>query len=77
MIHLDSILKSRDIALPTKICLVKTTVFQVVMYRSESWTRKKVEYQFGCFRIVVLEKTIQSPLDSKEVKPVSSKGNQP
>ena len=45
MTHLDSILKSRDIVLPTKICLVKTTVFQVVMYRCESWTRKKAEHQ--------------------------------
>ena len=43
--NLDSILKSRDIALPTKICLVKTMVFPVVMYGCESWTIKKAEHQ--------------------------------
>ena len=42
---LDSILKSRDITLPTKVCLVKATVFPVVMYRCESWTIKKAECQ--------------------------------
>ena len=45
MINLDSILKSRDITLPTKLCLVKTMVFPVVMYRCESWTIKKAEGQ--------------------------------
>ena len=45
MTNLDSILKSRDISLPTKFCLVKAMVFPVVMYESESWTVKKVEYQ--------------------------------
>ena len=44
MINLDSILKSRDITLPTKVHLVKTTVFPVVMYRCESWTIKKAEH---------------------------------
>ena len=44
-INLDSILKSRDITLPTKVCLVKTKVFPVVMYRCESWTIKKAEHQ--------------------------------
>ena len=43
MTNLDSILKSRDIALPTKVCLVKAMVFPVVMYRCESWTIKKAE----------------------------------
>ena len=43
MINLDSILKSRDITLPTKICLVETMVFPVVMYGCESWTVKKAE----------------------------------
>ena len=43
MTNLDSISKSRDITLPTKVCLVKATVFQVVMYRCESWTIKKAE----------------------------------
>ena len=44
MINLDSILKSRDITLPTKVCLVKATVFPVVMYGCESWTTKKAEH---------------------------------
>ena len=47
MTNLDSIFKSRDITLPTKVCLVKATVFPVVMYRCESWTVKKAECQ--CF----------------------------
>ena len=45
MKNLSSILKSRDITLPTKVCIVKAMVFPVVMYRSESWTTKKVECQ--------------------------------
>jgi len=45
MTNLDSILKSRDITFPTKLCLVKAMVFPVVMYRCESWTIKKVECQ--------------------------------
>ena len=51
MTNLDSILKSRDITLATKVCLVKATLFPVVMYGCESWTVKKVEHQ----RIDVLE----------------------
>ena len=43
MIHLDSILKSRDIILPTKVCLIKPMVFPIVMYKCESWTIKKAE----------------------------------
>ena len=73
MTHLDSILKSRDITLPTKVCLVKAMVFPVVMYGCQSWTVKKAE----CQRIdVVLEKTLESPLDCKEIQPVHSKGDQ-
>ena len=45
MTNLDSILKSRDITLPTKVCLVKAMVFPVVMYACESWTIKKAEHQ--------------------------------
>ena len=45
MTKLDSILKSRDITLPTKVCLVKAMVFPVVMYGCESWTMKKAEHQ--------------------------------
>ena len=51
MTNLDSILKSRDITLPTKVCLVKAMVFLVVMYGCESWTRKKAE----CWRIDAFE----------------------
>ena len=72
MTNLDSIFKSRDITLPTKVPLVKDMVFPVVMYRCESWTVKKP----GCRKIDALKKTLQSPLDSKEIKPINSKGNQ-
>ena len=72
--NLGSIFKSRDITLPTKVRLVKAIAFPVVMHGCESWTIKKAE----CRRIdVVLEKTLESPLDCKEIQPVHSKGNQP
>ena len=71
MKNLDSILKSRDNTLPTKVHIVKAMVFSVVMYRYKSRTIKNL-----CFRIVVLEKTLESPLDCKGIKPVSPKGNQ-
>ena len=75
MSNLDSILKSRDIILPTKVRLVKATVFPVVMYGCESWTIKKAEHQrIDAFELV-LEKTLESPLDCK-IKPVNPKGNQ-
>ena len=77
MTNLDSILKSRDITLPTKVHLVKAMVFPVVIYGCESWTVKKAE----CQRIDAFElwcwKTLESPLDCKEIKPVHSKGDQP
>ena len=77
MTNLDSILKSRDITLLTKVHLVKAMVFLVVMYRHESWTIKKADYQ----RINALElwcwRRLESPLDRKEIKPVNLKGNQP
>ena len=78
MTNLDSILKSRDTTLSTKICLVKAMVFPVGMYGCESWTIKKAEHwKNWCFQILVLEKTLKSSLDSKEIKPVNPKGNQP
>ena len=52
-------------------------VFLVVMYGCESWTIKKVEHQRMCFQIVVLEKTLENPLDSKEIKLLNPKVNQP
>ena len=75
MTNLDRILKSRDSTLPAKIPLVKAMVFLVVMYGCESWSLKKAER--WCFWTVVLEKTLEGPLDSKEIKPVNPKGNQP
>ena len=73
MTNLDSIFKSRDIALPTKVHLVKAMVFQVVMYGCESWTIKKAEHQ----RIDAFElwcwRRLESPLDCKEIQPVHPK----
>ena len=67
MTNLDSILKSRDITLPTKVHLLKSMVFPVVMYGCESWTVKKAECRrIDAFELtVVLEKTLESPLDCK------------
>ena len=76
MTNLDSILKSRDITMPTKVHLIKTMVFPVVMYGYMSWTMKKAEHQrtdafeLWCWR------RLESPLDSKEIQPVLPKGNQ-
>ena len=69
------ILKSRDITLPTKVRLVKDVVFPIVMYECESWTIKKAERQ-RIDAFVVLEKSLESPLDCKEIQPVHPKGNQ-
>ena len=75
MTKLDSILKSRDITLSTKVCVVKAMVFPVVMYGwmweldyKESWVPKN-----GCFWTVVLEKILESPLDYREIQPVHLK----
>ena len=76
MTNLDSILKNRDITLPTKVRLVKAMVFPVVTYGCENWTIKKAECQNWCFWTVVLGKTLESSLNCKEIKPVHSKGNQ-
>ena len=71
MTNLDSILKSRDITLPTKVCIIKALVFPVATYGG-SWAPKN-----WCFWIMVLEKTLECPLDCKEIKPVNTKGYQP
>ena len=77
MINLDSILKSRDSTLPTKVCLVKAMVFPVVMYRYESWTIKNAECRrIDGFEFVVLKKTLESPLNCEEIQPVNPKGNE-
>ena len=76
MTNLDSILKSRDITLPTKVCLVRAMVFPVVVYGCESWTIKKAEHQ----RIDAFElwywRRLLSPLDYKEIQPVHPKEDQ-
>ena len=75
--NLDSILKSRDITLPTKVHLVKAMVFPAVMYGCESWTIKKAEcrridaFELWCWRRLLRV----SPLDCKEIQPVHLKGN--
>ena len=77
MTNLDSTLKSRDITLSTKVPLVKAMVFPVIMCGCEIWTIKKAEHQNNwCFWTVVLEKTLESPLDCKEIQQVNPKGNQ-
>ena len=76
MINLDSVLKSRDIILPTKVHIVKAIVFPVVIYGCETWTIKRDEHRrTDAFKTVGLEKTLESPLDSK-INPVYPKGNQ-
>ena len=76
MTNLDSILKSEDITLPTKVRLSKAMVFPVVMYGCESSTYKESWALNWCFWTVVLEKTLESPLDSMEIQPVHPKGDQ-
>ena len=77
MTNLDSILKSRDIILATKVRLVKAMIFPVVTYGCESWTIKKAECQRLMLLTVVLEKTLESPLDCKEIQSVYSEADQP
>ena len=77
MTNLDSIFKSRDITLPSKARLVQAMVFPVVMYGCESWTVKKAECQrIDAFELWCWEKTLESPLDCKEIQPVHPKGDQ-
>ena len=77
MTNLDSILKSRDITLPTNVRLVKAMIFPVVMYGCESWPVKKAErLSIDAFELWCWEKTFESPLDCKEIQPVRSKGDQ-
>ena len=77
MTNLDSIFKSRDITLPTKVHLVKATVFPVVMYGCESWTVKKAEHQrIDAFELWCRGR-LENPLDCKVIQPVHSKGDQP
>ena len=77
MTDLESIFKSRDITLPTKVHLVKAMIFPVVMYGCESWTIKKAEHQrIDAFELWCWRRLLQRVL-CKEIKPVNPKGNQP
>ena len=82
MANLNSILKIRYISLPTRVCIVKAMIFLVVIcdVRVGPWRRLSTEEltlsNNWCFLTVVLEKTLESPLDCKEIKPVNPKGNQ-
>ena len=76
MTNPGSILKSRDITLPTKVRLVKAMIFPAVTYGCESWTLMKAEHRRIDACELVLEKTLESPLDCKEIQPVHPKGNQ-
>ena len=71
MINLDSILKNRDITWLTKVCTVKAMVFLVIMYRCENEHQRIDAFQLWSWR------RLESPLDSKEIKPINPKGNQP
>ena len=77
MTNLDSIFKSRDITLPTKVRLVKAMVSPVVMYGCESWTVKKAECQrIDAFELWCWRRLLRSPLDCKEIQPLHSEGDQ-
>ena len=76
MTNLGSIFKSRDITLPTKFCLIKAMIFPVVKYGCESWMVKKAEHRrIGAFELWCW-RTLESPLDCKEIHPVHPKGHQ-
>ena len=82
MTNIDRVLKNRDITLLTNFCTVKAMVFPVVMdshpvVMDVSWTIKKAEHQELMLLTAVLKKTLESPLDCKEIKLVNFKGNQP
>ena len=76
MTNLDSVLKSRNITLLTNVYIVKTVVFSVVMYGCESWTIKKAERQRTNAFELQRWRTLESPLDSKEIKQINLEGNQ-
>ena len=77
MSNLDSVLKSRDVTLPTKVRLVKAMVFLVVMYGCESCTIKNGEHgKIDAFELWCWRRLLKSPLGSREIQPVNPKGNQ-
>ena len=76
MTNLDSVLKSRDITLPTKVHIVKAMVFLVVMCGCESWTIKKAECQrIYAFKLWCWRRLLRVPCSP--IRPVNPKGNQP
>ena len=78
MINLESIFKSRDITLPTKVSLVKGMVFPLVMYGCESWTVKKAEHRrIDVFGLWCWRRLLGVPLDCKKIQAVHPKGDQP
>ena len=77
MTNLDNILKSRDITLPTYICLVKAMVFLVVMYGWESWTIKKAEHQrIDAFELWCWRRLLRVPWTGRRTNLIHPKGNQ-
>ena len=77
MTNLDSVLKNRDITLPTKVRIVKAVVFPVVMCGCESWTVKKAERQrIDAFELWCWRRLLRIHLDCKEIQPVHPKGDQ-
>ena len=78
MTNLDSIFKSRDITLPTKVRLVKAMVFPVVLYGCESWVIKKAEHwRIDAFELWCWRRLLRVPWTAKEIQPVHPKGDQP
>ena len=76
MANIDSILKSRDITLPTNVCIVKAMVFPVVMYRSESWTIKKAEHQrIDAFELWRWRRLLRVSWTARRAKPVNPEVN--
>ena len=76
MTNLSGIFKSRDITLPTKVHLVKAMIFPVVMYGCELYGEESWKLKNWCFWTVVLERTLESPMDCKEIQPVHPKADQ-
>ena len=78
MTNQDRVLKTKDIPLPTKVCIVKAMVFPVAMYGCKSWTIKKAEHRRNdAFKLWSWRRLLKNSLDCKEIKPVNPKGNQP
>ena len=77
MTNLDSVLKSRDIILPTKVCIAKAVVFPAVTYRCESWTTKKAERRrMDAFELWCWRRLLRVPWTARRSKPFNPNGNQ-